>query len=83
MACMSITDKRKLYTLVQVETEHHGGTIACGEIRRAVWTSRDSNLRKSINDDRRTDKNTALALICVKLLDGTGRDCTSRGPRCH
>jgi hypothetical protein len=61
---------------VRGEKERHGGTIAHSEFRRAVPTGGNLNLRKSVNDDRRTD-NTALTLMCVKLLeslDGTGEE---------
>jgi hypothetical protein len=55
---------------VRGEKERHGGTIAHSEFRRAVPTGGNLNLRKSVNDDRRTD-NTALTLMFVELLGGT------------
>ena len=56
---------------VRGEEERHGGTIARSEIRRAVRTGCNSNLRRSVDED--TD-DTALTLMCVKLLDGTGEE---------
>ena len=73
---------------VRGEEKRHDGAIARSEIRRAasVRTGCNSILRRSVNDDRRTD-NTALTLMCVKVAGRdwgrgwacrTSRDCTSK-----
>ena len=67
---MSITDKREWYDSYEGEKECHGGTIVRSETRRAVRTrptSGNSNLRRSVNDNKATD-NTALTSTCANLL---------------
>ena len=57
----------RVVRLVRGGKECHGGTIVRSETRRAVRTNGNSNLRRSVNDDRATD-NTALTSTCAKLL---------------